>query len=78
MEAVRGETPDSGSGDGGVAATGSTGCRAPQWRQKGWVGPTWFPHWLQKGIYLSLRYASTICSGKPPRRSHPAMLTFWP
>jgi len=28
------------------------------------VGPTWFPHWLQNGIYLSLRYATAICSGK--------------
>jgi len=71
MEAVRGEIPDNGSGGegpaGGTAAAGSIGWAAPHRRQNGWAGPTWFPHWLQKGIYLSLRYASAICSGKPPR-----------
>src|ERR1017187_9285958 len=71
MEAVRGEMPDSGSGGeggrgggGGTPAAGSSGWAAPHWRQNAWVRPTWFPHWLQKGIYLSLRYASSICSGK--------------
>jgi hypothetical protein len=78
MEAVRGEMPDSGSGGfggglkggrggrggGGGPIDGSTGWAAPHWRQYAWVSPTWFPHWLQKGIYLSLRYVSRFCSGK--------------
>jgi len=53
-----------GRGGGGGTADGSTGCAAPQFRQYGCVSPTRFPHWLQKGIYYSLRYASTICSSK--------------
>jgi hypothetical protein len=27
-----------------------TGCRQPQRPQKASRGPTWLPHWLQKGI----------------------------
>jgi beta-lactamase superfamily II metal-dependent hydrolase len=79
MEAVRGLIPDNGScGVGGLpAAEGSTGWAAPHCRQKACVGPTWFPHWLQKGIYLSLRYASRICSGKLPCRGHATILAMW-
>jgi hypothetical protein len=47
-----------------MGAAGSTGWAAPHWRQNACVGPTWFPQWLQKGIYLSLRYSTGICSGK--------------
>jgi hypothetical protein len=54
-------------GDGGMGAALSIGGAAPHWRQNAWVAPTWFPQWLQKGIYLSLRYATGICSGKLPR-----------
>jgi hypothetical protein len=67
MDAVRGVMPDKGSrANGGTAAAGPTGWRAPQWRQNGCSAPTGLPHWLQKGIYLSLRYASAICSGNIP------------
>jgi hypothetical protein len=32
---------------GGMGADAATGWAAPHCRQYGWVGPTWFPHWLQ-------------------------------
>ena len=59
-----GPNGEGGGGAGGGPAAGSTGWAAPHWRQNGWVGPTWLPHWLQNGIYSSLRYARAICSGK--------------
>jgi hypothetical protein len=55
MEAVRGEMPASASpamgGGGWPGALAPTGWAAPHWRQNACVSPTWFPQWLQKGIY---------------------------
>src|ERR1039457_3923756 len=76
MAPVRGLRVDSGSvprGGGGEV----DGCRPPHRPQKASRGPTWFPHWLQKGIRQWIRDSRPPCSGNlllgqavPPARPH--------
>src|SRR5579872_3209799 len=80
---VTGRGPKGGGGGalkgGGGAEAESTGWAAPHCRQYGCVGPTCVPHWLQKGIYLSIRQARAICSGEHISLARiQAMLTFSP